>query len=122
MFPEHRHCAAQVCLNLLHTRRGRRKRDASAQVIGGPGDASARVIGGLCDASAYAHATEGVGDDASASAHATEGLGDASAYATPLRVSATPQLLLLVCRSSRGSVRNWSSFLPLNPETRGSRR
>ncbi|KAK5615515.1 hypothetical protein CRENBAI_026265 [Crenichthys baileyi] len=47
-------------------RRGRRKRGASAEVIGGPGDASAS-----------AHTTEGPGD-ASASAHATEGLGDAS--------------------------------------------
>ncbi|KAK5605598.1 hypothetical protein CRENBAI_009480 [Crenichthys baileyi] len=71
--------------------RGRRKRDASAQVIGGPGDASAQVIGGpgdasaqviwgLGDASASAHATEGL-SDASAPAHATEGLGDASASA-----------------------------------------
>ncbi|KAK5601517.1 hypothetical protein CRENBAI_024907 [Crenichthys baileyi] len=41
---------------------------------------------------------------------------------TSLRVPPTPQLLLQVCRPSRGSVRNWSSFWPLNPATRGSRR
>ncbi|KAK5607799.1 hypothetical protein CRENBAI_011164 [Crenichthys baileyi] len=66
-------------------RRGRRKRDDSAQVIGCPGNASAsaHATEGLGDASASAHATEGLGD-ASASAHATEGLGDAlaSAHAT----------------------------------------
>ncbi|KAK5613342.1 hypothetical protein CRENBAI_023516 [Crenichthys baileyi] len=64
-------------------RRGRRKRDAPAQVIGGPGDASApaHATEGLGDASAPAHATEGLGD-ASAPAHATEGLGNASAHAT----------------------------------------
>ncbi|KAK5606037.1 hypothetical protein CRENBAI_001583 [Crenichthys baileyi] len=68
-----------------------RKRDASAQVIGGPGDALTQVIGGLGDASAPTHATEGLGDasapaqategpvDASAPAHATDGLGNASA-------------------------------------------
>ncbi|KAK5623042.1 hypothetical protein CRENBAI_020805 [Crenichthys baileyi] len=73
--------------------RGHRKRDASDQVIGGPGDASAQVIGGPDDASAPAYATEGPVDAsasghateghgaASASAHATEGLGDASASA-----------------------------------------
>ncbi|MEQ2221934.1 hypothetical protein ILYODFUR_020744 [Ilyodon furcidens] len=38
---------------------------------------------------------------------------------TPLRVPPTPQLLFLVCR---GSVRNWSSFWPLSPATRGLRR
>ncbi|MED6245271.1 hypothetical protein ATANTOWER_001098, partial [Ataeniobius toweri] len=58
-------------------RRGRRKRDASAQVNGGVSDASAsaHATEGLGNASAPAHATEGLGD-ASASAHATEGLGD----------------------------------------------
>ncbi|KAK5619563.1 hypothetical protein CRENBAI_013049 [Crenichthys baileyi] len=73
--------------------RGRRKRDASAQVIGGPGDTSAPAQGteGLGDASAPAHATEGPGDtsaqvirgpgDTSAPAQGTEGLGDASAPA-----------------------------------------
>ncbi|KAK5612123.1 hypothetical protein CRENBAI_026157 [Crenichthys baileyi] len=84
--------------------RGRQKRDASAQVIGGPGDTSAQVIGGPGDspaqviggpgdASAPAQATEAPGDasapaqateapgDASAPAHATEGLGDPSASA-----------------------------------------
>ncbi|KAK5611398.1 hypothetical protein CRENBAI_017161 [Crenichthys baileyi] len=43
-------------------RRGRRKRDALAQVIGGPGDGSAQVIEGPGDASAPAQATEGPGD------------------------------------------------------------
>ncbi|KAK5610357.1 hypothetical protein CRENBAI_006385 [Crenichthys baileyi] len=63
-------------------RRGRCKRGASAQVIGGPGDASAsaHTTEGLGKASASAHATEGQGD-ASAPAHATEGPGDASAPA-----------------------------------------
>ncbi|KAK5604734.1 hypothetical protein CRENBAI_011444 [Crenichthys baileyi] len=61
-------------------RRGRRKRDASAQVIRGPGDVSApaHATEGLCDASAFAHAIEGL---CNASAHATEGLCDASASA-----------------------------------------
>ncbi|KAK5599818.1 hypothetical protein CRENBAI_015067 [Crenichthys baileyi] len=58
-------------------RRGRRKRDASAQVIGGPGDASASVHATesfvLGDASASVHATENfVLGDSSASVHATE--------------------------------------------------
>ncbi|KAK5600597.1 hypothetical protein CRENBAI_010403 [Crenichthys baileyi] len=61
-------------------RRGRRKRDAPAQVIGGPGDASAHATEGLCNASVPAHATEGV-CDASAPAHTTEGVCDASAPA-----------------------------------------
>ncbi|KAK5604431.1 hypothetical protein CRENBAI_017443 [Crenichthys baileyi] len=50
-------------------RRGRRKRCASAEFIGGPGDASAHPTEGLSDASASPHATEGLGD---ASAHVTE--------------------------------------------------
>ncbi|KAK5623178.1 hypothetical protein CRENBAI_018197 [Crenichthys baileyi] len=53
--------------------------DASAQVIGGPGDASAQVIGGPADASAPAQATEG--SRRRLSSHATEGLGDTSAPA-----------------------------------------
>ncbi|KAK5623014.1 hypothetical protein CRENBAI_021163 [Crenichthys baileyi] len=43
-------------------RRGRWKRDASAQVIGGPADASAQATEGLSDASASVHATERLGD------------------------------------------------------------
>ncbi|MEQ2230630.1 hypothetical protein ILYODFUR_031423, partial [Ilyodon furcidens] len=61
-------------------RRGRRKRDAPAQVIGGPGDSSAHATEGLGDASAPAHATEGLGD-ASAPTHTTDGVCDASAPA-----------------------------------------
>ncbi|KAK5601970.1 hypothetical protein CRENBAI_018406, partial [Crenichthys baileyi] len=66
--------------------RGRRKRDTSAQVIGGPGDASApaQATEGLGDASAPALATEGLAD-ASAPAQVSEGLGDASASAPGLK-------------------------------------
>ncbi|KAK5605906.1 hypothetical protein CRENBAI_004010 [Crenichthys baileyi] len=67
-------------------RRGRRKRDASAQVIRGPGDASAsaHATEGLGDASAPAHATEGLGN-VSATAYVTEGPADASAPAPSLQ-------------------------------------
>ncbi|KAK5617053.1 hypothetical protein CRENBAI_016537 [Crenichthys baileyi] len=62
------------------TRNRGRKREASAQVIGGLGDASApaHATEGLGDASAPAHVTKGLGD-ASSPAHTAEGLGDASA-------------------------------------------
>ncbi|KAK5621680.1 hypothetical protein CRENBAI_022065 [Crenichthys baileyi] len=62
-------------------RRGRRKMDASAELIRCPGDTSApaHATEGLCDAPAPAHATEGLCD---APAHATEGLCDAPAHAT----------------------------------------
>ncbi|KAK5613339.1 hypothetical protein CRENBAI_023513 [Crenichthys baileyi] len=78
-------------------RRGRRKRDASGQVIGGP--ATPQLLLTPLRVSATPQLLR-----------------------TPLRVPPTPQFLLLVCRPSRGSVRNWSSFWLLNPEMRGSRR
>ncbi|MEQ2286203.1 hypothetical protein AMECASPLE_039859, partial [Ameca splendens] len=67
-------------------RRGRRKRDAPAQVIGGPGNTPAHATEGPADASAPAHVTEGLGD-ASAPAHTTEGPSDASA---PVHVNEGP--------------------------------
>ncbi|MEQ2242632.1 hypothetical protein ILYODFUR_037903 [Ilyodon furcidens] len=78
-------------------RRERRKRGATAEVIGGPDDAtaSAHAPEGLGDASAPAHATEGLGD-ASAPAHATEGPGDTSAS-----VHATESFVLVLASVSR---------------------
>ncbi|KAK5600670.1 hypothetical protein CRENBAI_013118 [Crenichthys baileyi] len=126
---ERRHRAAQVCLNLLHTLQRRRKRDASAQVIGGPGDALAQVIGGPGYCSAQA-----IGGPGDASAQVIGVPAMPRLLPTPLRVSATPQLLrkplrvdvtpqllLLACRPSRGSVRNWSSSWFLNPVMKGLR-
>ncbi|KAK5611364.1 hypothetical protein CRENBAI_017860 [Crenichthys baileyi] len=73
---------------------------------------------GLCDASAPpVQATEGLYDTSAPPAHATEGPANASAPAHVTEGPATLQLLV-----SRGSVGNWSSFWPLNPATRGSRR
>ncbi|MEQ2235048.1 hypothetical protein ILYODFUR_037641, partial [Ilyodon furcidens] len=56
-------------------RRGRRKRDAPAQVIGGPGDAPAQATEGLGDISAPAHATEGP-VDASAPVPSLQGFSE----------------------------------------------
>ncbi|KAK5612278.1 hypothetical protein CRENBAI_016266 [Crenichthys baileyi] len=93
-------------------RRGRRKRDASAQVIGGPGDASAQVIGGPGDASAQvirgpgdvsAQVIRGPGD---VSAQVIGGPGDASAQVIRGPGDASAQIIGGLCDASASAHAN----------------